>query len=197
MAREHAEVCDKARPNLIRLTLLAISYSQSTLSTINLHASRDDWQICLEDDFTTRSFVASQDLNIQTVKLFKLLVNLLITSPRIYIRTFSILTLCVTKMSDIQYFNFYDTHSYFSVINFISENKILKILTKASYMDAKLSLNIIISSYKKCFSGIIIPCSLCCSFTKIYVLRWRLCSWMRHPTYLSLNTRHKRELSFP
>lgn len=138
MAREHAEVCDKARPNLIRLTLLAISYSQSTLSTINLHASRDDWQICLEDDFTTRSFVASQDLNIQTVKLFKLLVNLLITSPRIYIRTFSILTLCVTKMSDIQYFNFYDTHSYFNVINFISENKILKNSDKSVIYGCKI-----------------------------------------------------------
>jgi len=45
-----------------------------------------------------------------------------------------------------------------------------KVIYEVLYMNAKLSLDIIMGSFKKCFSGII-PCSLCCSFTKIYVCR--------------------------
>ena len=55
-------------------------------------------------------------------------------------------------------------------------------------MNAKLSLDIIMSSFKKCFSRII-PCSLCCSFTKIYVDGFVVGRDIPHVSVLTAQTR--------
>lgn len=54
-------------------------------------------------------------------------------------------------------------------------------------MDAKLLFKIIMGWFKKkrfFLASSLLPYVLC-SLPKIYVSRWRLCSWTRRPTYLS------------